>query len=301
MHSSTSDKPTGKTIPEHEISKRRVGGPDSIGNIIQNIFQTHLDQWIVYKSDSVHVEIANELRSEDPQLLESYQNRAAQIQDLKAQVNRLLKEVTNKEKYEGAVADGIAMALRNDVTAARRRLEEALEQINNDRYIAARFRYLKYTFLCALPLLVIFGTLIWVAVVFKFEGDTLLLAGTAGLLGTIFSIAIAIHARAVGIDTDSRALLTDCFLRMVIGIISGCFLQLLLEAGAFPTISVGDAVISKDGITWRVIVAVGFIAGFSERLVPNLLQQSRIVPLLDRTDTARKVGKAHRGAQAHHK
>lgn len=291
MQSPTPDKSTSKALHStHEISKRRLGEPDATGNTIKKIFQKHLDDWIVYKSDAVHAEIADELHSENPPLMESYLNRAGQVQDLKAQITYLLTEVTNREKYEGSLADAMAMALRNDVTSARKRLEETLGQINNDYYIVARFRYLEYTFLCAVPLLVILGLSAWAADAFNYEGGNLLLAGTAGLIGAIFSIAIAIRSRAVGTDTNFRALLTDCFVRLIIGVISGCFLQLLLEAGAFPKISVGDAVISKDHITWRTVVTIGFIAGFLERLVPNLLQEGRVTPSLDQPRVRPKAG-----------
>lgn len=301
MQKPAPDKSTSKELQStHEISKRRIGGPDASGNTIENIFQTYLDHWIVYKSDTVHWEIADELYSENPSLMESYLNRAGEVQDLKAQIIHMLKEVTSQEKYEGAVADAIAMALRNDVTAARKRLEEILGQINNDYSIVARFRYLECTFLCAAPLLVILGPLTWAAHAFNYEDGNLLLAGTAGLIGAIFSIAIAIRSRAVGTDTSFRALLTDCSLRLIIGVISGCFLQLLLEAGAFPKISVGDAVISKGG-SWHMIVAVGFIAGFLERLVPNLLQQGPIVPFLDQPRVHRKARKPHPAGPSHQK
>jgi hypothetical protein len=296
MPSPSPDKSTDEvTHSTHEISKRRRGGPDATGNTIDNIFHTHLDHWIVYKSHDIHYEIADELAIENPPLMECYLNRVAEIQDLKAQIVHLLPELKDQNKYDSCIADAIALALRNNVVSAKRRLEEAVANIKNEYYIIARFRYLEYTMACSVPLIIVLMVINIIANKYNYDGKYIVFAGTAGLVGAIFSIAIAVRSRTVGTDTNSRALLTDCFVRLVIGVISGCFFQLLVEAGAFPKISVGDAVIQSNNITWRMVVTVGFVAGFLERLVPNFLQNAHITPLIDHPQIRRKADKPHRG------
>jgi hypothetical protein len=101
----------------------------------------------------------------------------------------------------------------------------------------------------------------------------IILGGIAGLIGAIFSIVMQIRSRAVGPETNYKALLTDCILRLVIGVFSGCFLQLVIEAGALQ-ITIGSLHVDntlRGG--WRAVVVIGFIAGFIERLVPSLLQE----------------------------
>ena len=82
-------------------------------------------------------------------------------------------------------------------------------------------------------------------------------------------------------------------MRLVIGIVSGCFLQLLIETGALK-ILIGNFDISKDSAAgWRSVVAVGFIAGFIERLVPSLLQEGLPLPRGPKSrEEANDTGKA---------
>ena len=179
----------------HELGKRKRGAPDFIGHTIENIYQTHLDHWIIYKSDAVHCEVADELKNEDQQQFDAYLNRLGEIQDLRSQVKQLLIEVKHPEKYDGSIADAMAMALRNNIVPARNRLEEILINIRNDIYTVARFRYLEFTFIGALFFLPAMGLAAWMTRPPNSEAFNLILAGTAGLVGAIFSIATQIRSR----------------------------------------------------------------------------------------------------------
>jgi len=189
----------GSPKPPHEISMRSRGGHDHSGHIIQNIYQTHLDHWIVYKSDdnAVHCEIADELKRENEQEFNNYLNRLGEIQDLRSEVTQLLSEVRHPDKYDGPMADALAMALRGHIASARKQLQVVVDHIKNDIYTVTRFLYLQYTCYGGLIFGVLIGIAAWTTYP-PYGAFYLTLGGLAGLAGAIFSIVIAIRSRAVG-------------------------------------------------------------------------------------------------------
>jgi hypothetical protein len=100
-----------------------------------------------------------------------------------------------------------------------------------------------------------------------------LLAAKAGLVGAAFSIALAIRGRTVALDTDLLDNVTDGTLRLVIGVVSAGVLLLLLGSGIIPSLKIGDAEFKAGALTWQMVLLVGFVGGFLERLVPDLLDK----------------------------
>jgi len=99
------------------------------------------------------------------------------------------------------------------------------------------------------------------------------LAGQAGLVGAMFSIALAIRNRTVALDTDLLDNVTDGTLRLLIGVISAAVLLLFLGCGILPSIKVGEATIGGSTLSWQMVLVIGFLGGFLERLVPDLLEK----------------------------
>ncbi|MBV8337924.1 MAG: hypothetical protein JO358_21335 [Alphaproteobacteria bacterium] len=108
---------------------------------------------------------------------------------------------------------------------------------------------------------------------FQEASSNLWLAGKAGLVGAAFSIALAVRGRTVALDTDLLDNLTDGTLRLLIGVISAGILLLLLASGILPNLTIGNANFSGTSLNWQMVLVIGFVGGFLERLVPDLLDK----------------------------
>ena len=65
----------------------------------------------------------------------------------------------------------------------------------------------------------------------------------------------------------------------MIGVVSGSVLLLLLSSDLVPKLALGDARgdLGRDNL--EGVLVIGFIAGFLERLVPDLLDKAAAVPV----------------------
>jgi hypothetical protein len=155
---------------------------------------------------------------------------------------------------------------------AKTTVESAKAFVLTKRAARGRFQYLKWSFGAAA---VMIGLLFIANRLFPFQqaSSDLWLAAKAGLVGAAFSIALAIRNRTVALDTELLANVTDGTLRLLIGAIASGVLLLLLACGILPTLKIGDANFSGGGLTWQMVLIVGFVGGFFERLVPDLLDK----------------------------
>jgi len=97
----------------------------------------------------------------------------------------------------------------------------------------------------------------------------------AGAIGAFFSIALGIRSRTVLPDLLRTSNLLDAALRIVIGLLSGAVLVALFELNLVQ-VKLGPQVI--DGAQMLGALMIGFVGGFSERLVPDLLDKVNAQP-----------------------
>jgi hypothetical protein len=165
-----------------------------------------------------------------------------------------------------------SLPVDGDSDGAKKTVAAAKAFVLGKRAARGRFQYLKWSFLTAVLLIGLLGLANRLYPSQEGSSD-LWLAATAGLIGAAFSIALAIRNRTVALDTELVANVTDGTLRLLIGVISAGVLLLLLACGILPNLKIGDAIFSGTGLTWQMVLVVGFIGGFWEWLVPDLLEK----------------------------
>lgn len=192
--------------------------------------------------------------------------------------------------FDRRVADALAVALQGGAAEAGAILTAVKADIVEERTSVART---EYVLVAAGLLLLLVGTIAlgtWLAGPDKAllpKGGTpsvpigtmghnaIGFAAAVGALGALFSIALAIRSRESLTDLQSLDNIIDAAMRMLIGAISAILLYCLIAAGYF-TFSFGGAS-PLQLLAWQPgLAVVAFVAGFSERLVGNVLGRASL-------------------------
>lgn len=198
-------------------------------------------------------------------------------------------------RYDRRVADALITVLDEagapiSPTESALTLETAqtlLAQVKNDiiaeRTSIARAQYVRWALFMMAGVLIVTGLLSSGVLNWLHNfGRPVMPAWTAvsgGAIGAFFSIAIGLKSRDVVIDLQNRENQLDVVLRMSIGAISGAVLYCLLASGLVTTSLVDSKriVLPAHGVGQYsdiVVFLIGFVAGFFERLVPDMLNKT---------------------------
>ena len=292
-----------------KVSKIRVNEPDGNGLRVKSIYARFDPRYAVYRTEErVTIQFAD-----DPALESAQREKVARLSPLRGEINGLVDGWrTHKRKrfqsaalrYDRRVADTLIVALEGDVESALLILPQIRDDVVAERKSLARFMYLVYAAATAavLGLLAAFATSdlakdhAWFVPYGPYTSNTWL-AVAAGTFGAFFSIALGISSRSIHTDLQMLDNTIDAIVRIVIGAIAAVVLQALLDADLFA-LHLGSAVMGAtdhpgDGpggsnlrITDHLVLLVAaFIAGFSERLIPDLLN-SATMAASDKPQTA---------------
>lgn len=277
--------------PGFRVADIQVGKRDAAGEEVQVVYSKNPPIYAVYLSaNRVGVEFAD-----DP--VKQQEQRASLMKTyiLRSEINGLLESWEKDQQkqihgFERMQAAALIAGLEGDVDGAETVLQSIRQRIVDERTSWARSIYMRaaaYACLIAIALSVVLSrTWIWDRLI-SFRDDyaqILWLAFAVGTVGAFFSIAIGINERTIRIDLRNRDNIWDAALRIVIGGISGTALVALLhkQIVIFGINGHHFSVTPKD---WEMVMLAAFFAGFSERLVPDLLVKAQ-------TETSKDQGGA---------
>jgi hypothetical protein len=245
----------------------QIGTLDSRQIPIAYIYAAQANEYVIYHAGEVMVHFAD-----DQARMQGQKKAISPLSAARAEVNLLSQGLPCSKVFNQQLAYALQLALDGDLDGAKVTIAAARAAVLAKRAARGRFQYLKWSYGAAVALIGLLFTASWFYPFQEISSD-LWLAATAGVVGAAFSIALAIRARTVALDTDLLDNVTDGTLRLIIGVISAGILLLLFKCGIVPCLKIGDADFKATALTWQMVLVIGFLGGFLERLVPDLLEK----------------------------
>jgi len=281
-------------VPKILVEDVRVNQPDENGQPIDTVYYRNPPLYAVYRTDDrVLIEFADDIGQEKAQ-----RTAMAPLAPLRGQINSLIDgwRISPKPKlreracrYDRRVADALLIGLETDIPAAASLLAEIKDDLIEERKSWAKVLYLACGSLTALAALCVMGfvTSDWYrAAIYPVPAlaGLLLTAAGAGTVGALFSIAQQIRSRSILTDLQMRDNIADAILRVLVGAVGGAVLAALMFSGlaslSINNSSFGGAVTCAKDCTpepeTMKLLLIGFVAGFLERLVPDLLAKASL-------------------------
>ncbi|MEA2737398.1 MAG: hypothetical protein QOH05_705 [Acetobacteraceae bacterium] len=265
------------------VEELTLNGLDAAGAKVEIVYAKRTPDYAVYKAvGRVMVHFADDATVE-----KSQRTLMAPLTCVRGEINGLIdgwRESTKQRdrlkalRFQRGVADALAAALEHDPNALTM-LGSIKSDITEERTSWARFEYLSVASAAAaicVALVCLITSPVFSRLLYPFPDAVwrLWLAAGCGTVGAFFSIAIAIRTRKVRTYLNFRDNASDAILRVFIWSIAAAVAVCLVDLKAI-TITVGDATVLTDPTKMILyLMFIAFVAGFSERLVPDLLQKA---------------------------
>ncbi|MDX0722942.1 hypothetical protein GOD64_29885 [Sinorhizobium medicae] len=262
---------------------------DMTGSEIETVFSKVSNTYAVYgTAERVMVQFADDAKLGSEQRL-----ALSPLNPIRGEINGLIdgwrsgslisseRKKLIARRFDRRTADALTIALQGDQTHAAALLKAVKADLLDERTSMGRAEYLVIAIICAI---VMFLGLSWLATptqaaVIKGAGGELISgsyigwAAGLGCLGALFSIALGIRTREIRTDLRRRDNLIDAVLRIFIGAVSAVILFSLLKS-QLVALALGNSDFGFGALSspeTHVAILIAFLAGFSERLVGDLL------------------------------
>lgn len=270
------------------VDQIEVGKPDSTGQIIEEIYIKIAGLYAIYRAGSrICLHYADDEETGIKQRMSM-----VNITVMRGTVESLIDEVddTNDRyrlrrvhRYRRRLADTLQLALqgqsnlaRGELEALRERLLAELRSQSSQVYLATAF----LTGVVVLLLIAILSKLIGSPVpAYSVQLASMWFAAAVGTVGAVFSTAFTVQKRAIQPSVSLRDTFVDAAIRVLVGSLAGALTYAAVEAKIIGLtigdieVRRGDLAFSIVGEDWLRLLLVAFIAGLSERQVPDLLNR----------------------------
>ena len=262
-------------VNEFKVEDVKPGARDPTEYIVEQIYSKTTDYAVYRTPIRVAIQFCDNVDGS-----RSQRQRVVPLNNVRTQITGLIDGWRNSRipslqvkarRYEGRLAAILVMALDGDSATPAASLTDLRDEITDERNSWGRFEYLISAFVISLAVFVALTLIQKFVWPFKEQNENIWLAGRAGALGAFFSIALAIRNRTVLTNLRRRDNISDATLRIIVGTIAAGILILLLGANMVGNVTFAGQTWSGQSLVWQKVVAIGFIGGFSERLLPDLL------------------------------
>jgi hypothetical protein len=283
-----------------KVEDIRAGCPDYAGICVECVYLYNPPDYAVYRTPArVTVQFADDkgrarvqrqrincltpLRGQINGLIDGWRDEG--MENSRGGRERRRREAKLRKRavgYDRRVADAIVTGLQDDVQTARALLAEVKNDIIGERTTMARSFYMWLALVLVVAIIGLMGVLSSALAIrygpFGAEMTAVWTAVSGGTLGAFFSIAIGLKGRTVLIDLRNTDNASDAILRILIGAIAGGMMLCVLRSGLVSTLLKGETLDPSDNRHYSdlLVFAIGFVAGFFERLVPDVLAQTNL-------------------------
>ena len=281
----------GPSARPYLLCELEVGKRDKLGNKIAEILWLGRNYAVYRSKRGVHVHFSDDLQEEDDQ-----RSRFTQISPQLCELRYLTAQMRSGWPFGGAhspstiyhhnMAQAVMLVMEDKGGAnlkcakqlAEKTLNMAVERVTNDNMI----RYARFCLLCWCVLTVAAFWVLWDPIQFHWASwETLRLhigglkpyvvGGMFGATGAMLSVATRLQAFKLKPCHQSNMNYWMAGLRIGIGMVAGTVVLLLARTVLSDAMGLGE---HGHAMYWEAAAALGLVAGFTERLVPNLLQRT---------------------------
>ena len=253
---------------QNSLAGIAVGRKDGAGRTITAVYAKFSDFAIYVADSTVWCQL-----SDDPAKAREQNQKIAPLQPSRQKLEYIARQCGDTGEYVlRQIAAALRLALFDQTSLANAVLEDAIQNESEERARRSRLSFIPAASFVALTV----ATCLLVSTLADRAAD-IRFGMAGGALGAFLSMAIALRSREMKPELSRRANYIDSGLRVAIGMISGGALVLLMTSGLatalFPPDNGVPVVVGAAIANWRLAIVLGLAAGFSERLLPDLLSK----------------------------